>query len=129
MLKELDISLDRCYLACMQVPAVNHLFQDVSRSKRLMNGFDNLKHASFCNLTKSSHSKFVKYLKLKWRKLECSVSEIGGAANIFSELFGSHHADNTFWLDSSSTEMVSFFFLFFSSVVLLTYYAYIYHLL
>lgn len=100
------------YIACMQVPAVNQLFQDVARGKHLLNGFNNLKLASLCSLMKSSHSRFAKYLKLKWRKLECSVNQVGGAGNIFSELFGSHRAENTFWLDSSSTEKVSFFFLF-----------------
>ncbi|XP_057809332.1 aminodeoxychorismate synthase, chloroplastic [Salvia miltiorrhiza] len=92
--------------ARMQVPTVNQLFQDVARSKHLMNGFGNLKHASLCNLMKSSsHSRFAKYLKLQWRKLECSANQVGGAGSIFSELFGSHRAENTFWLDSSSTEM------------------------
>ncbi|KAH6763597.1 para-aminobenzoate synthase family protein [Perilla frutescens var. hirtella] len=93
------------YSACMQVPAVDQLFQDVARSKHLMNGFDNLKHASLCNLMKPPHSRYAKYMKLRWRKLECSANQVGGAGNIFSELFGSHHAGNTFWLDSSSTEM------------------------
>lgn len=74
-----------------------------------MNGFDNLKQANLCNLMNPSHSRYAKYLKLKWRKLKCSVNQVGGAGKIFSELFGSHHAGNTFWLDSSSTEMVSFF--------------------
>ncbi|XP_039036089.1 aminodeoxychorismate synthase, chloroplastic-like [Hibiscus syriacus] len=30
--------------------------------------------------------------------------EVSGAWNIFSELFGKNRAENTFWLDSSSTE-------------------------
>ncbi|XP_047955251.1 aminodeoxychorismate synthase, chloroplastic isoform X1 [Salvia hispanica] len=92
--------------ARMQVSAVNQLFQEVARSKPLMNGFDNLKHAGLCNLMKSPpNSRFAKYLKLKWRKLECSANQVGGSGSIFSELFGSHRAENTFWLDSSSTEM------------------------
>ncbi|KAL1542471.1 aminodeoxychorismate synthase [Salvia divinorum] len=92
--------------ARMQVSAVNQLFQEVARSKPLMNGFDNLKHVGLCNLMKSSpRSRFAKYLKLKWRKLECSANQVGGAGSIFSELFGSHCAENSFWLDSSSTEM------------------------
>lgn len=99
------------YLACMQVPNVTQLFQDV-RSKHLVNGFDNQKHTSLCKLMKPSHSRNAKFLKLKWRKVECSVNQVGGAGNIFCDLFGNHHAGNTFWLDSSSTEMVYFFFFF-----------------
>lgn len=96
------------YLACMQVPNITQLFQ-----KQLVNGFDNQKHAnaSLSNLVKpSSHLRNAKYLKLKWRKVDCSVNQVGGAENIFCELFGDHTAGNTFWLDSSSTEMVHFFF-------------------
>ncbi|KAG8390640.1 hypothetical protein BUALT_Bualt01G0104700 [Buddleja alternifolia] len=93
------------YLACMQVPNVTQLFQDVERSKHLVNGFENKKHASVSNLMKLSRSRNVKYLKLKWRKVECSVSQVGGAGNMFCELFGDHQAGDTFWLDSSSTEM------------------------
>ncbi|XP_022742476.1 aminodeoxychorismate synthase, chloroplastic-like isoform X2 [Durio zibethinus] len=46
----------------------------------------------------------AKFLKLKWRKFDHLASEVGGARNIFSELFGRNKAENTFWLDSSSTE-------------------------
>ncbi|XWS66153.1 hypothetical protein CRYUN_Cryun05aG0175400 [Craigia yunnanensis] len=46
----------------------------------------------------------AKFLKLKWRKFGQLASEVGGARNIFSELFGKNKAENTFWLDSSSTE-------------------------
>ena len=48
----------------------------------------------------------AKFLKLKWRKFDHLASEVGGARNIFSELFGKNKAENTFWLDSSSTEKV-----------------------
>ncbi|CAL0300627.1 unnamed protein product [Lupinus luteus] len=44
-----------------------------------------------------------KSLKLKWKKFSGLASKVGGAKRIFSELFG-HDAENTFWLDSSSTE-------------------------
>ncbi|CAH1420697.1 unnamed protein product [Lactuca virosa] len=43
-------------------------------------------------------------LGLEWRKIENLCSQIGGAKNIFLELFGDEKAENTFWLDSSSTE-------------------------
>ncbi|KAK6144789.1 hypothetical protein DH2020_021609 [Rehmannia glutinosa] len=88
-----------------KVPNVSQLFQDVVRSNHLVNGFDNMKHASLRNLVNPSHSRNAKFLKLKWRKVECSVSQVGGAEKIFCELFGDHHTGNTFWLDSSSTEM------------------------
>ncbi|KAL2249246.1 UNVERIFIED_CONTAM: Aminodeoxychorismate synthase, chloroplastic [Sesamum indicum] len=93
------------YLACMQVPRVTQLFQDVVRSKNVVNGFDDNMHASLCNLMKPLRSRNAKNLKLRWRKVECTISQVGGAGNIFCELFGDLHAENTFWLDSSSIEM------------------------
>ncbi|KAL6578045.1 hypothetical protein OROMI_010373 [Orobanche minor] len=89
------------------VPNLTKLFQDAVTSRHLVNGFDNKKHASPCNLMNPSHSRNAKYLKLKWRKVQCSVNQVGGAENLFYMLFGDHHAGNTFWLDSSSTEMGS----------------------
>ncbi|KAG9149735.1 hypothetical protein Leryth_012455 [Lithospermum erythrorhizon] len=47
--------------------------------------------------------KGVKSLKLKWKKLTLLTSQVGGTGSIFQELFG-NKADNTFWLDSASTE-------------------------
>ncbi|KAK4436018.1 Aminodeoxychorismate synthase, chloroplastic [Sesamum alatum] len=93
------------YAACMQVPRVTQLFQDVVRSKNVVNGSGNKMHASLCNLMKPLHSRNAKRLKLRWRRVECTMSQVGGAGNIFCELFGDDHAENTFWLDSSSTEM------------------------
>ncbi|CAK9317043.1 unnamed protein product [Citrullus colocynthis] len=46
----------------------------------------------------------VKFLKLSWKKYDHLASEVGGARNIFYQLFGHHKAENTFWLDSSSIE-------------------------
>ena len=48
----------------------------------------------------------VKFLKLAWKKYDHLASEVGGARNIFYQLFGHHKAENTFWLDSSSIEKV-----------------------
>ncbi|RHN81504.1 putative aminodeoxychorismate synthase [Medicago truncatula] len=45
-----------------------------------------------------------KSLKLKWRKFDHLAGQVGGAKSIFCQLFG-QEAENTFWLDSSSTEM------------------------
>ncbi|RZS10787.1 hypothetical protein BHM03_00042053 [Ensete ventricosum] len=49
----------------------------------------------------------VKYLSLKWKKFDSLLSEVGGSENIFRELLGDYNVDNTFWLDSSSTDKVS----------------------
>ncbi|KAG0482115.1 hypothetical protein HPP92_010199 [Vanilla planifolia] len=45
-----------------------------------------------------------KYLKLKWKKMDCLANQVGGSKNIFCKLFGEENAQNTFWLDSSSTD-------------------------
>lgn len=92
----------------MQVPNGAKLFQDASRSEHLVNGFGK-KQSNCSNSVGPSHSNIAKFLKLKWRKVECSVSQVGGAENVFCELFGKQDAGNTYWLDSSSTEMSSFF--------------------
>ncbi|KAA8534355.1 hypothetical protein F0562_031894 [Nyssa sinensis] len=52
----------------------------------------------------SHPSNGIKFLKLKWRKLQRLASQVGGARNIFCEIFGHHKAENTFWLDSSSID-------------------------
>ncbi|XXG58034.1 hypothetical protein AAC387_Pa04g0446 [Persea americana] len=39
-----------------------------------------------------------------WKKFDCLASEVGGPGNIFWELFGNHKAEDTFWLDSSTTD-------------------------
>ncbi|GMI87006.1 aminodeoxychorismate synthase, embryo defective 1997 [Hibiscus trionum] len=110
------------YTVSMQVPHVNRLFGAVHTGRQsvkeadfrfngeacsngqFMRGADqrNLGHFDMVNvLPLSMHTKF---LRLKWRKLDHLASEVGGARNIFSELFGKNKAENTFWLDSSSTE-------------------------
>ncbi|XP_074561838.1 putative aminodeoxychorismate synthase, chloroplastic, partial [Curcuma longa] len=45
-----------------------------------------------------------KYLRLQWKKFGSLLGEVGGSENIFHKLFGDHNLDNTFWLDSSSTD-------------------------
>ncbi|GMP58805.1 hypothetical protein CsSME_00022345 [Camellia sinensis var. sinensis] len=93
------------HTACMQVPHASQLFRDNLRSKQLVNDLGEGNHCSLCNMTNQSHqSNDAKFLKLKWRKFERLASEVGGARNIFCELFGDHKANNTFWLDSSSVE-------------------------
>lgn len=65
---------------------------DPSEMHNMVNGY----HAS------TAH----KWLKLKWRKFDHLAGQVGGAKSIFCGLFGHHKAENTFWLDSSSTEKV-----------------------
>ncbi|KAK8609616.1 hypothetical protein V6N13_062061 [Hibiscus sabdariffa] len=110
------------YTASMQVPHVNRLFGAVHTGRQsgkkadfrfsgeacsngqFTRGADqrNLGHFDMVNvLPLSMHTKF---LRLKWRKLDHLASKVGGARNIFSELFGKNKAENSFWLDSSSTE-------------------------
>ncbi|KAF4348241.1 hypothetical protein G4B88_024475, partial [Cannabis sativa] len=107
----------------MLVPNANHLVKEVSGSFQLEhNGNDQLSKEAFKNsqlvhdaVNKSSlgmsnildllHPNIgTKYLKLKWKKFNGLAGKIGGARNIFYSLFGHHKAENTFWLDSSSTE-------------------------
>lgn len=93
------------YLACMQVPKSNRLFRDI----QLMNKLNESNYRSMCSIGNLSHrSNHGKFLKLKWKKLERLASQVGGAKNIFCEMFGDHKANDTFWLDSSSVEKVCF---------------------
>lgn len=89
----------------MLVPDGCRLFKDMSRRKQNMSTPPETSHFSLGNMVNLPHSRSgVKYLKLKWRKLEHLACQIGGAKQIFGELFGDRKAENTFWLDSSSTE-------------------------
>ncbi|KAM6542692.1 hypothetical protein CsatB_007139 [Cannabis sativa] len=111
------------YAAHMQVPNANQLMKEASGSLQVThNGNDQLSKEAFKNgqlvhdaVNKSSlgmsntldlsHPNIgTKYLKLKWKKFDGLASKVGGASNIFYSLFGHHKAENTFWLDSSSTE-------------------------
>lgn len=93
------------YAACMQVPNVHRLLKSVSRGENTVNKLGEKKHiCSFNTITSSNPSYNIKFLKMKWKKLDCLASQIGGSKNIFCEIFGDQKAENTFWLDSSSTE-------------------------
>ncbi|XP_038985756.1 probable aminodeoxychorismate synthase, chloroplastic isoform X2 [Phoenix dactylifera] len=46
----------------------------------------------------------VKYLRMQWKKIDGLASQVGGSENIFCQLFGDEHAEDTFWLDSSSKD-------------------------
>lgn len=107
----------------MQVPHDTGLFKENPGLRKVMNSANDqlYKDASssgqsvpdrkgcfgvFDMVNVSNPSIGAKYLKLKWRKFERLAGQVGGARNIFCELLGHHKAENTFWLDSSSTEQV-----------------------
>ncbi|KAL0771322.1 hypothetical protein Bca101_036473 [Brassica carinata] len=46
----------------------------------------------------------TKLLRLKWKKLERLVHKVGGARNIFMELYGKNRGNDAFWLDTSSSD-------------------------
>ncbi|CAK8573186.1 unnamed protein product [Lathyrus sativus] len=93
--------------AYTQVSSASRLYRDFCRSnnaeintvdqpRKVNHGDEHLVH----NNTEMNY----KFLKLKWRKFDHLAGQVGGAKNIFCQLFG-HEAKNTFWLDSSSTDM------------------------
>ncbi|XP_052185883.1 LOW QUALITY PROTEIN: aminodeoxychorismate synthase, chloroplastic [Diospyros lotus] len=93
------------HAACMQVGHASQLFRYSRKIGQLVNNLDKENHSSLHNLATLSHeSSNSKSLKLKWRKFERLASQVGGARNIFCELFGDRKANNTFWLDSSSID-------------------------
>jgi len=86
--------------------AVDQLKKIVHAQRHLEYNKTEMKHLEMFNLV-NSHLATTGYkcLKLKWRKFGHLAGQVGGAENIFCELFG-HETENTFWLDSSSTEKV-----------------------
>ncbi|KAL3370873.1 hypothetical protein AABB24_007743 [Solanum stoloniferum] len=93
------------YAACMQVPNLDPLSQSVARRGHLVNKLIERRTAEVDGTLNLSHpGHCVNFLKMTWKKLDCSVSQVGGADNIFCELFGDQKAKNSFWLDSSSIE-------------------------
>lgn len=105
----------------MQVPSASQFFSDVSRSQSLLNKSNafhgkgeaphiihdayrsNLEMFGILNLQYPNAG--LKFLKLKWKKVDNLARQVGGA-KIFCELFGNNKVENTFWLDSSSIEKV-----------------------
>ncbi|XP_039173256.1 aminodeoxychorismate synthase, chloroplastic isoform X2 [Eucalyptus grandis] len=82
----------------------NHLLQEVTRSRRISYDLDERSCFGMSNLGTSPATTDMKRLKLTWRRLEGSATKLGGAKNMFCELFSDDKAENTFWLDSSSIE-------------------------
>ncbi|XP_068490347.1 LOW QUALITY PROTEIN: aminodeoxychorismate synthase, chloroplastic [Phaseolus vulgaris] len=75
-----------------------------SRERHLEYNKAEVKHLEMSNMVNTHHATTgYTCLKLKWRKFGHLAGQVGGAESIFCELFG-HETENTFWLDSSSTE-------------------------
>ncbi|KAF1878680.1 hypothetical protein Lal_00047351 [Lupinus albus] len=106
----------------VQVSSASKLFREVGRSigsennamdqlNRVVSGDRCSVHnnaetnclETFIKVNANHASTGYKFLKLKWRKFGGLAGKVGGAKSVFCELFG-HDTENTFWLDSSSTE-------------------------
>ncbi|KAH0434653.1 hypothetical protein IEQ34_026782 [Dendrobium chrysotoxum] len=81
----------------MQASFTPGLFEEFKINKLLRKGVKIRDHSTPKSLD-------AKHLKLQWKKIDCFASQAGGPENIFCNLFGDKNAENTFWLDSSSTE-------------------------
>lgn len=104
----LFLSSHTVYLACMQAHHAGLPFGELPRCKQFINDIDARKSFGKSSLLYLSlPSSGFKFMKLKWRKFNHLASDVGGARSIFCRLFGEHKAEDTFWLDSSSTEKVS----------------------
>ncbi|XP_028782215.1 LOW QUALITY PROTEIN: aminodeoxychorismate synthase, chloroplastic-like, partial [Neltuma alba] len=76
-----------------------------SKDGHLMHDTAEVDPSEMSNMVNRNHASIAyKCLKLKWRKFDHLAGQVGGAKNIFCGLFGHHKAENSFWLDSSSTE-------------------------
>ncbi|XP_019083086.1 PREDICTED: aminodeoxychorismate synthase, chloroplastic-like [Camelina sativa] len=103
--------------ANMQVTGATQFLKELSRNRFRGNGssyYENPKKSLFAaktngvdvfDLADLSYSKpHVKLLRLKWKKHERLAHKLGGARNIFIELFGKNRGNDTFWLDTSSSD-------------------------
>lgn len=97
----------KVYLACVQVPQTGLPLRSLTK-RPFANKENHIRHFSSISnlLSNSQRSMRVQHLKLRWRKLDSLANNVGGARNIFLKLFGKSNAEETFWLDSSSTEKV-----------------------
>ncbi|XP_010510567.1 PREDICTED: aminodeoxychorismate synthase, chloroplastic-like [Camelina sativa] len=103
--------------ANMQVTGATQFLKELSRNRFRGNGssyYENPKKSLFAaktngvdvfDLADLSYSKpHTKLLRLKWKKHERLAHKVGGARNIFIELFGKNKGNDTFWLDTSSSD-------------------------
>lgn len=87
--------------------AMNQQNKVPSKDRQLMHDTAEIDPSEIFNTVNGNNaSTAYKWLKLKWRKFDHLAGQVGGAKNIFCGLFGHNKAENTFWLDSSSTEKV-----------------------
>uniref|UniRef100_A0A1J3FLP5 aminodeoxychorismate synthase n=1 Tax=Noccaea caerulescens TaxID=107243 RepID=A0A1J3FLP5_NOCCA len=99
--------------ANMQVPGASQLLKELSRTRSTGNGSSYYESSLFTaktngvdvfDLADVSYPKpHAKLLRLKWKKLERLAHKVGGARNIFMELFGKNKGNDTFWLDTSTS--------------------------
>jgi para-aminobenzoate synthetase len=106
----------------MQVPDATQLLKELSRTRCTGNGssyFGNPKSlfsaktngVDVFDMVDSSYPKpHTKLLRLKWKKHERLAHKVGGVRNIFMELFGKNRGNDTFWLDTSSSDKVGTLF-------------------
>ncbi|XP_058770014.1 aminodeoxychorismate synthase, chloroplastic-like isoform X2 [Vicia villosa] len=93
--------------AYTQVSSASRLYRDFYRSNNEeINTVDQPRKVNHGDkhLVHNNTDMNYKCLKLKWRKFDHLAGQVGGAKSIFCQLFG-QEAENTFWLDSSSTDM------------------------
>lgn len=99
-----------CREVCRSIPSENNTIDQlksvVCTDRHLVYNNAEMNLLEMFNMVNAHHaSTDYKCLKLKWRKFGRLAGQVGGAKSIFCGLFG-HDAENTFWLDSSSTEKV-----------------------
>lgn len=107
----------------MQVPAATQLLKELSRTRFTGNGssyYGNPQKSLFDAQTNGVNvfdlvdlqypKPHAKLLRLKWKKHERLAHKVGGAKNIFMELFGKNKGNDTFWLDTSSSDKVGSLF-------------------
>ncbi|CAJ1976769.1 unnamed protein product [Sphenostylis stenocarpa] len=93
-----------CRSVSAENDAVDQLKKIAHAERHLEYNKTEMKHLEMFNMVNTHHATTgYKCLKLKWRKFGGLADQVGGAESIFCGLFG-HEAENTFWLDSSSTE-------------------------
>jgi len=93
----------------VQVSYACQLSEELSKRELLHNKAALQHQLHICkNPSLAYKSSYIKYLRLQWKKIDCLLRQGGGSENIFCDLFGDENAENTFWLDSSSTDQVMF---------------------
>ncbi|XP_014514469.1 aminodeoxychorismate synthase, chloroplastic isoform X1 [Vigna radiata var. radiata] len=101
---QLSNVIEVCSSISAENNAVDQLKRIVHAERHLEYSKTEMQHLEMFNMVNTHHATTgYKCLKLKWRKFGHLAGQVGGAESIFCELFG-HETENTFWLDSSSTE-------------------------